>query len=308
MPGPHKRRSDIKLRIAHLLRMILNNDDNPKGISAKTAAGFFDLSATAIGMRVDDATGTLRNYLRGERAPEPGHAWALGEGLRQAGVTWMNGYSMLWATGAYEHALATIFEFVASNKNTLSAQQSETLWLGAVTGVRVPEIQSRFDFDSSLVERFRKGVALDSETESLLRNIAKPNDEAAQLEIDKFTDREFAKVIWLEVVPYATALVEAFRVASDNIWFEMEGKKRISHHYAPRMGEVDFWGQHTNVDTLAFSAMDIAASSTLSLDSVEFSIFVLLGQFFNTLDPTGDGSTRSLDALPRSMIYHRAVE
>jgi hypothetical protein len=72
-----------------------------------------------------DADETLRNYLRTDydlstgprrkragtrdRIPEPIQAWALGEALSEVGIEWMNGYSMLWAVGAYDAALSTTF-------------------------------------------------------------------------------------------------------------------------------------------------------------------------------------------------------
>jgi hypothetical protein len=285
--------------------MLIGNKENSCGLSQSALANAMQKYLDGLGLTVNDCYQTIRNYLKGNRAPQNAYAWALGEGLREVGIPWMNGYCMLWSAGAYEEALATTFEYVVQRRNILDSDDTNMLWFGAMAGMQLAQYRSTFDFEPDILAHTMRDTGLSAKTDAILASkVAAPSPDSLTVGSSEFdsdayernrqamtvTMRDLAMAHWHGVVPFMKPLKAAYIAACIQ-----------TNAYLPRHATVpnDVWGAHSVADTIVVAAMDLARSSNMPLYSLETSLLIVLGQYLNMLDPALNDGGRSLHYLPR---------
>lgn len=302
---PQSRRTQLKIRVKHFVRMLTHGDDNKFGLNRATLASEMTKTLGRIGAADNiDPYMAILNYRKGQRVPEATYAWALGEALRTMNVRWANGFCMLWAAGAYESALSTTFEYVVQRNNEPDAAEVQMLWSSALYGMQMPALTSIYDFEEALIKHLLNDVGSTPEIDTLLESKIGNVDESystspnfdgdayeRRVQTQVIASRELAMKLWHETVPYIERLEIAFKAAC----------VAPACDYEPRHGDVqnDPWGQLGGGDMQATVALDLARASRIPLSSLESGILIVLGEYLNSLDPDRYAGGRSMNHLPR---------
>lgn len=299
---PESRRPALRERTKYLLRLVVQNKQNGVGPSQMQVVNAMQRHVDLLESDAGDIAGTFKNYMNGTRLPQPLYAWALGEALRDVGIRWMNGFCMLWTTGAYDVALATTIEYVIRRDNEPAPDEIKMLWAAAVGGTNVTNHRSMLDFREEVLRHVAAGGTTKIEP-FLDAFVAAPHPEAPFQDSPHFAPevqaryQETVAVLardldlrrWRSVVPYMHDLESAFRTVAGT-------KEYLPCH--ERVAD-DPWAKHSEADRLATVAIDLGRASGVSLPSLESAILIILGQYLNMLDPDRNGGARSLRAVTR---------
>jgi len=189
----------------------------------------------------------LREYLAGTGRPRAKTAWAIGESLRQCGVTWASGLAVLFSVGLLKDFVGVILSFLLTSEEPPTAENASML-RALVHSVDELLIKTDVDLHPDLIGLHCRILDV-GEMDSALRLFFR-TAVASELDQDSiahlFAFRERAKICWGRSEAFLPALDLAFKrwIAGSRELYDLPQDWRALLVVATSSDLVDFDREH----------------------------------------------------------------